>query len=279
MTRKRGLSEGWYPGSEAGVRRLCETWSAGYRPISGACACVAPHAGWSFSGRLAWAAVGSLAGAERGELPVTVVVVGGHLPPHAGIYAASDEAYATPLGNLPADGALLEFLRARLAVRQEGEGDNSVEVQLPFVKYHFPSASALWLRVAPSQEATALGTALFEARRALGRTLRVVGSTDLTHYGPGYRFVPRGSGQAAVQWVTEVSDQRMIDALLSMEGEQALSLSASERSACSCGAAVAALTFARLSGVRAGSLIDHYTSYDLHPADSFVGYAGIAYLR
>lgn len=275
MTRRRGLPEGWYPGSEEGVRRLCATWSAACRPVAGACACVAPHAGWSFSGRLAWAAVGSLVGGE--ELPVTVVVVGGHLPPHAGTYAAPEERYATPLGDITADSELLDFLRGRLTVLQEGEGDNSVEIQLPLVKYHFPRASALWLRVAPSQEATALGSALFEAGGALGRTLRVVGSTDLTHYGPAYRFTPKGSGREAVRWVMEVSDRRMIDALLSMKGDEALALSGSERSACSSGAAVAALTFARLSGARSGTLIDHYTSHDFHPSDSFVGYAGIAY--
>ncbi len=275
MTRRRLLPEGWYPGSGEGVRRLCAAWSAAHRPTPGACACVAPHAGWSFSGRLAWTAVGSLAGG--GKLPITVVVVGGHLPPRAGTYAAPEEGYATPLGDLPADGELLGFLRERLAIREEVEGDNSVEVQLPFVKYYFPKASALWLRVAPSQEATALGSALFDAERALGRALRVVGSTDLTHYGPGYRFAPKGAGQGAVQWVMEVSDRRIIDALLSMKGDEALALSGSERSACSAGAAVAALTFARLSGVRSGTLIDHYTSHDLHPSDSFVGYAGIAY--
>lgn len=276
MVRQRGLPEGWYPESDEGVRRLCEAWSARYPLSRKACACVAPHAGWSFSGRLACAAVGSLA---CGDAALTVVVVGGHLPPHGGTYAAGDESYATPLGELPADSELLSFLRDRMAIRGEPHGDNSVEVQLPFVKYHFPKASALWLRVAPSQEALVLGAALFDAQKGLGRTIHVVGSTDLTHYGPGYRFSPQGSGPAAVQWVTEVSDRKMIEALLAMEAESALSLSGSERSACSAGAAVAALTFARLSGVRSGRLIDHFTSFDLHPSDSFVGYAGIAYPR
>lgn len=274
MTRKRGLPEGWYPSQEIAVRRLCDGWAT--EPAdAGALACVAPHAGWSFSGRLACAAVASLRGGDqRAE---TVVIVGGHLPHGGGIFAAEEEGYTTPLGDLAADLPLLERLRARLPIRADHEPDNGVEIQLPFVRYHLGPVRALWLRVAPSREAILLGEALFEAAFAMGRSLRVVGSTDLTHYGPAYHYLPRGGGEAAVRWVTEVSDRRMIGALLSLDGEAALALGSSERSACSAGGAVAALTFARLSGAENARLIGHFTSYELHPSESFVGYAGIAY--
>ena len=107
----------------------------------------------------------------------------------------------------------------------------------------------------------------------------MIGSTDLTHYGEAYGFAPRGGGEDAVAWVKEENDRRVIDAFLRMEGERALDLGRSERSACSAGGAAAAIAFAAASDVRKGALVRYTTSWDVAPATSFVGYAGILFAR
>jgi AmmeMemoRadiSam system protein B len=38
---------------------------------------------------------------------------------------------------------------------------------------------------------------------------------------------------------------------------------------------VAAVAAAKANGARKAKLVDYYTSYDIMPGDSFVGYAGI----
>jgi hypothetical protein len=207
----------------------------------------------------------------------TIVIIGGHLGPADGILCAFEDSYETPFGLISADMELLAALRAAIPVTEDRSADNTVEVQLPFVRYLFPGSRVLGMRASPSRDADRLGKALAEAARGLGRRVGVAGSTDLTHYGSSYGFVPAGTGNRALRWVREVNDRRFIESLLAMEFDSALERALKERSACSAGGALAALSFARENGVREGKLLRYSTSYDIHPGESFVGYAGILY--
>lgn len=271
--RPRTLSPGWYPGTGEETRETIERFR---RDIPEAeprgCAGVAPHAGWYFSGKIAFRVFDGLM--REAE---TVVVVGGHLHSGDGILAAQEDGYETPLGPLPADLELLEGLRKMVPVEEDRYIDNTVEVQLPFVKYLFPGARALAMRASPSADAIGLGKALRSAADILERRVVVVGSTDLTHYGSNYGFSPAGGGKEALRWVMEVNDRAFIESLLEMRAEEALRHARESQSACSAGGAVAAMTFAGESGAERGDLLSYMTSYDVQPAESFVGYAGILY--
>ena len=105
----------------------------------------------------------------------------------------------------------------------------------------------------------------------------MIGSTDLTHYGPNYDFTPRGTGPDALAWVREHNDRRLLDCLLGLRHNEALELAQRERSACSAGAAVAAARYAELRGAASGRLLEYATSHDRHPGSSFVGYAAISF--
>jgi len=271
--RPMSLPSGWYPGSAARTSaQIAEFLASSREPAERALAGIVPHAGWAFSGRIALGVIRRL----RGEAE-TVVVVGGHLPPRAGLLAAFEQGYETPLGDLEADLELLEYLRARIAIQEDRSADNTVEIQLPFIKHLYPKARTLALRAAPSAQAVRLGELLAEAGKSLKRSLVVVGSTDLTHYGPNYGFIPHGLGKEAVRWVREVNDRRLVEALLALDCERALELAAAEGSACSAGAGAASASFARRLGVGQGKLVEYATSYEEHRSDSFVGYAGIIY--
>jgi AmmeMemoRadiSam system protein B len=273
VIRPRALPPGWYPSGRGEIVRCIEEFlKAGCEPSSPACAAVAPHAGWEFSGRIACRAMRCLPSDTE-----TVVVVGGHLGPGEGVLAAFEQGYETPLGAIEADLPLLEALRGRLEVSEDRYADNTVEIQLPFLRHLLPRARVLALRASPSQAALRLGEALAACARETRRRTAVVGSTDLTHYGPNYGFTPRGSGAAALKWVREVNDRRLVEALLGLKLEQALELALREHSACSAGGAVAAARFARELGCSRGELLEYATSHDVYPGSSFVGYAAIIY--
>jgi hypothetical protein len=241
-------------------------------PPRDAAAGVAPHAGWEFSGALA----GTVFARLVGDLD-TIVIIGGHLAPSDGILCAFEEGYETPLGNAPADLELAARLKECVAVAEDRWPDNTVEVQLPFARHYFPAARLLGMRAPPSPAAGELGRAIAAAAAACGRRVAVVGSTDLTHYGPNYGFTPAGSGAEAVQWVTGVNDRRFIDSLLAMDEAGARERGVGERSACSAGGAVAAMAFARAAGAARGELLAYRTSRDVHASESFVGYAAVVY--
>ena len=272
--RTRSLPPGWYPDTasetESVIKRLISSFKHGY---TNAIAGIAPHAGWEFSGKVALSVLTALSA----ELD-TIVVVGGHLHKTDGILSAFEEGYETPFGIIEADLELLEYLKQNIVLREDIYADNTVEVHIPFIKYLFPGVKLLALRAAPSEEAIKLGRAIANAAVKINKKIAVVGSTDLTHYGPNYGFMPEGTGEKAVKWVMEVNDKGFINDLLNFKTEDALEHANKHKSACSAGGAAAALSYAINRGSKKSVLLNHYTSNTIYPSDSFVGYAGIIYL-
>jgi AmmeMemoRadiSam system protein B len=269
------LPPGWYPGSKSGCLAEIEQMVAGVQPLPAGVKVyggVVPHAGWYFSGKLA-ARVFYLA--AKVTQPQVVAVFGGHLGTDSPPLLVADEAWETPLGDLLLATEFYEPLRQRLRLKEEYPGDNTIEVQLPLVKHFFPHAKVLAVRAPHSQAAMALGEAVAAIAKELKLSLLAFGSTDLTHYGPNYGWVPKGYGTAAVKWVKEVNDKKFVELALKLDGEGMLKAAAQDQSACSAGGAVAAIATAKKLGAAKARLVDYYTSYDIMPGDSFVGYMGM----
>jgi AmmeMemoRadiSam system protein B len=271
--RPRSLPAGWYPSSPAEIKNVIEDYLLS-TPVLGqdAVTGIVPHAGWGYSGAVACEVINHF---KRNQ--DTIVVVGGHLMYSDMVLAAFEEGYSTPLGTIEADLELLKEIEKNINVKEDGSADNTVEVQLPFIKYFFPSSKVLWLRVSPTGAAIELGKIIRMSSEKTGKKVLVLGSTDLTHYGPNYGFSPHGSGEKAVTWVKDVNDKKLINSLIALDADSALELAREDNSACSAGGAVAALSFAKEMGIRNGVLLRYMTSYDISPGSSFVGYAGIIY--
>ncbi|MDA8427424.1 MAG: AmmeMemoRadiSam system protein B [Treponema sp.] len=280
VVRTRALPAGWYPTHRSGVEDSIASWPSLSSPAAespSAVAAVAPHAGWDFSGRFAAQAVRSLAEAD------TIAVIGGHLPAFASPLAAREDGFETPLGIIEADAELRDALadafdeRCGGSLGEDEDRDNTVEVQLPLVKLRFPAARLLWLRAPNGPLAVELGAALQVAAASTGRRLVCLGSTDLTHYGPSYGFSPKGRGSAAEDWVRGTNDRRFVEALLALDPAEALRRGETEGSACSSGAAAAALSFALSAGASRAELLGYGTSLEVRRDESFVGYAALAF--
>ena len=273
--RRRVLPAGWYPSSAEKAEKVLESWSSSQEPVcKDAFACVVPHAGWEFSGELAFSGIRSLKNPAD-----TVVVVGGHLPPKPGVVVAPADYFETPFGYIEADVEFIQTLGGQIEFADDTKADNTVEIQLPIVKYLFDGAKLVYMRVAPTHEAITVGKKLKTVASSLGRKTVVIGSTDLTHYGPSYGFTPAGSGSDAEEWVRNTNDKRFLEHLLNFEIDEALKDAQINSSACSAGGAAVAATFAEASGATKGVLVGRRMSSDVYKADSFVGYGTVAYVR
>lgn len=275
--RKRVLPTGWYPTTERETRQLLDQWREEYFEKEGeldrkAVSAVVPHAGWSFSGKIAFHTIMHLK-----EEVDTVVVVGGHMHKGEGVVVAEEEGYETPFGTLEADGDLHSALSGAMKVKEDRFPDNTVEVNLPFIPYLFPRSNALWVRVGSGEEAKELGRVCAAVAEKVGKKVVLIGSTDLTHYGPSYGFTPVGTGKSAYEWVKNENDAAIVDAMRLMDSDAVLQHGNVDKAACSAGAAAAAIEFARAYRVESGVLQRYGSSYELYPGDSFVGYAGLYY--
>lgn len=279
-SREPCLPPGWYPRERVKIEEFLNSpvFDAKSSP---ACAAMAPHAGWYFSGYTAALAVSSL---DRDA--ETVAVIGGHLGGDMPILLAEEDGVKTPFGTMLIDGELRDEFRKQASagvnsVRADRYQDNTVEVLLPMVHYFFPRAELLWLRFPAELSSYEAGKLLAETARGLGRRIAVLASTDLTHYGTNYGFSPRGRGKAALDWVKKVNDAAFIEAVLAGEPSRVLKRAEEDFSACSAGAVLGALGACR--GTTNSRLLDYRTSADADGGDevpdSFVGYAAIAFGR
>lgn len=272
-TRTRKISPAWYPDDKFSIMSYIEQWQEPKREHEEAKAGVVPHASWFYSGKLAHDVFSTL-----GKKCDALVVVGGHMHKGSGIVAYDGDKFATPIGTIDKAEEIQEWLASKLTIVENPAGDNTVEVHLPLAMYYYPDVPVLALRAAPGNDAVELGKALADYEKQSGKSLVVIGSTDLTHYGPNFHFTSKGPAPKAIKWVKNTNDKRFIDAVCGMDAAKASALAASEQSACSAGGAVAALTFASNSGAEKGELVGYYTSYDIAPSDNIVGYAGILFV-
>ncbi len=275
--RSRVLPPGWYPGSAGECERTIEEFLTGFTPPSGDwIGGVAPHAGWSFSGRAAAKVVKTLASSGT---PDRIVVLGGHSGAGSPSIVYTDDAWETPFGPLTMDSATARELVSSGFGVEAGRGfaDNTVEVQLPFVKYFFPDTPVIAVHAPASEAAVELSAALDDLLTKKGLKVFYLGSADLTHYGPNYGFSPKGTGPEALRWVKEENDQVLIEKALAMDHSGLLKDAAARQNTCSAGPIVAVISVASRKGITSGSLIEYYTSHDIMPGSSFVGYAAIVF--
>jgi AmmeMemoRadiSam system protein B len=273
--RKPCLPAGWHPQTAQGISRFFEKIIPENPGGAHALAAAAPHAGWSYSGAIAALAALSL---ER-EVE-TLALIGGHLPGGFSPLIAGEDAVKTPLGEMPLDRDLGAAVSRALGCKPDRSADNTVEVLAPMAHYLFPRAQLLWLRFPADKSSFEAGRELARIAERLGRKLAVLGSTDLTHYGENYGFMPRGEGEQALKWVRDVNDARFIAAVKSGDPEAILRRAEEDRSACSAGAVLGTLGFALERGAGAAELLAYGTSADQSPGevpDSFVGYGAFCW--
>lgn len=274
----------WYPATAAECERQIADFLSGTPDPPGALAGpvggIVPHAGWVYSGRLACRVIHRLARAAPAGRRL-VALFGMHLAPGSRPVMMPQGAWQTPFGALQvAEGPAAELAR-RFVFELESPvrfaPDNTIELQLPFVKYFFPDASLLALGVPPSAQAVEIGREVVTIARQAGFEVTAIGSTDLTHYGPHYGFQPQGSGPAALEWVRRENDRRLIEAVLALDPERVIAEGLRRKSACCPGAAAAALAAGRELGAAAAETVGYATSHDRSPGQSFVGYAGVVF--
>jgi len=240
---------------------------------------IVPHAGWVFSGRVACGVIGCLQTA--GIQPDTVVVFGRHLHAKSRNYIMKEGEWATPFGKLKVDRELAESLLGKFSFVQETptdyEEDNTVELELPFIKYFFPETMILPLGVPPAPGSISIGKAVAETAASMNRMILIIGSTDLTHYGPNYGFMPKGGGVKGLDWVKNENDKKLRDLVMNMDPEGVIQESLVNHNACCAGAVAAAIAASKKLGAGRGMELFYTTSYDIRPDSSFVGYTGILF--
>lgn len=280
--RKSIFSGSWYPGNASaceqeikGFLREYDTKTMSEKALTGG---IVPHAGWYFSGSIACNVIHCL---KDKETPDVIVLFGMHLHTTSPAYIMIDGAWETPFGAIQIEkefaGELADKFTFQIETAENFTQDNTIELQLPFIKYFFKDAKIVPIGAPPTKKSIEIGKSVADISKKLGLQIKVIGSTDLTHYGPNYGFTSHGTAATAVDWVRKENDRRVIDAMLALDPEKVIQEAMTHQNACCSGAAATAIAAARQLGVGQAETIAYATSYDKSPGDSFVGYVGIVF--
>jgi hypothetical protein len=193
--RPAAVAGSWYPRDATELARYLDgqldAAAIEPTPVDGRVrALIAPHAGYAFSGAVAARAYRLV---RRQRYDRVVLLGPSHHADFRGLAVYDVDAFETPLGRIPLDRDAARLLPDSPLVQGVPAGqdrEHSLEMQLPFLQRALaPGWRLLPLLVGRVEEGDY--PALADALRPLldDRTL-VVASSDFTHYGPRFRYLP-----------------------------------------------------------------------------------------
>jgi hypothetical protein len=271
VVRTPAVAGRFYPGRADELLRDVREYSSPVKASTGCIAaigCVAPHAGYIYSGRVAGAVY------SRVEVPERSVIL---CPNHTGkgypLAVMANTKWQTPLGEVAANPEMSAQLLGRFPALHEDSAahraEHAIEVQLPFLQARQPELSMVPI---------VIGTSNFDLLRGLGEALAeviaereekdqgkvlIVASSDMNHY--------------ESDAITRVKDRKAIERVLAMDARGLWQVVMNEDiSMCGFGPTIVMLTAAKLLGAASATLVKYATSGEVSgDYESVVGYAGI----
>jgi AmmeMemoRadiSam system protein B len=175
-------------------------------------ACITPHSAYPYCGSVAAHAFKPL---KRGQYDRVIILASSHFAEFRGCSIPSAQFYVTPLGMVELDGAAIGRLQwcplvdirsvtsKRVRTFNDGtkrmplhEVEYSVEVLLPFLQAALGQFRLVPILVGTFEDyqgnldQPALAEAAEAIREVVDDRTFVVASTDFTHYGPAYGYMP-----------------------------------------------------------------------------------------
>lgn len=245
------------------------------REIYGA---IVPHAGYQFSGACAAWAYKELAEAK---MPDVYIIIGTN---HTGIganistYLFGD--WETPFGIVKIDKNFgKQLIKKCPELINEAEAhmhEHSVEVQLPFLQFiNREYLSGLkFVPIVLKDIDYAKVCKLADAITDTEENICVIGSSDLTHYGPAYNYVP--FLHAKKDNLTKL-DKRILNLVVNMDGRELLK-NKEKSTVCGMNAMAVVIECCRAFGIKRGNFLRYYSSGDVTgDYDNSVGYGSVVF--
>jgi AmmeMemoRadiSam system protein B len=271
------LAGRWYPG-EADVlaRTVRDLLAAGGPPRPGVVAVIVPHAAYQYSGPTAARGLAAAGAGFRRAL----VLAPSHFAGFRGAAVLPMSGYRTPLGVMPIDAEAVAALRAVPLVRANPAvfmREHALEIELPLLQVLAPECTLVPLLVGALDpgDAAALAAVL---RPFLGAPTLVVVSSDMTHYGRRFDFLPVPPSDAAtVAAAVRGLDEGALDRIVARDADGFVRY-VEETGVTICGREPIEVLLRALPITARGERIAYATSLDVSGEwDHTVSYAAVAF--
>lgn len=264
--RKAVVAGQFYPSSKKDIISLIEGFIDKNAGISNCLACMLPHAGYIYSGRVAVETISRIRPRKK------IILLG---PNHTGygpqFSLMSEGIWKTPLGDIKIAADLAkEILSGSKYLESDYLAhayEHSLEVELPILQYFNPDFEIVPVTVLSQDK-----IALKEVGREIAAVIKksdnwkeamLIASSDMTHYEP--------------QKETEYKDKEAIQAILSLDEDRLFDIVQKLNiTMCGFGPVITMLSAVKLLGARSAELVRYETSGETSgDYTSVVGYAGI----
>ncbi|MFH0978947.1 MAG: AmmeMemoRadiSam system protein B [Candidatus Woesearchaeota archaeon] len=232
---------------------------------------ISPHAGFMFSGPCAAFGFKEIAESVK---PDVFLVLG---LSHSGLptcFSADD--WRTPLGVVKNDKDFVNFLSEKTGVpinERAHATEHSIEVQLPFLQFCVKKPIFAPLMVSHDLNPHELASSLKKAIADSKERVCIIASSDFTHYGINYGFIPFASNKKENLYKL---DKGAIECILQLKSGKFLDYVDNTR-ATICGSLPIAVLLDLVQAEKA-ELLQYYTSGDINnDYSSAVGYASISF--
>jgi AmmeMemoRadiSam system protein B len=262
--REPAVAGRFYPKDPAKLRADVASYLSPPQQRVRAIGCIAPHAGYIYSGRVAGAVF------SRIEIPSSCIVL---CPNHTGLgrplAIIKEGTWRTPFGDLPIDselaGKLLQEFPALVEDSAAHRSEHAIEVELPFLQVVRPDVKFVPIAVGTGQLILLehLGQAMATVVSDHAQPVLIIASSDMNHFEDDA--------------TTRVKDHKAIAQILALNPDGLYETVMRESiSMCGFGPTVAMLTAAKRLGAKEAELAQYATSGDVSgDRETVVGYAGI----
>jgi AmmeMemoRadiSam system protein B len=264
IVREPAVAGRFYPNDPDRLRGDVESYLSPAAERVPAIACLAPHAGYMYSGPVAGAVF------ARVEIPTRCIVL---CPNHTGrghpLAITPHGSWRTPLGSVPIDPDLATALMQAFPALTEDSAahrfEHAIEVELPFLQVCQANVRIVPIALGTGQLVILqqLGEAIASVLQNTTERVLIIASSDMNHYEDDA--------------TTRVKDHKAIEKILALDPPGLHETVMRENiSMCGFGPAVTMLTAARALGAQKADLVQYATSADASgDRQTVVGYAGI----
>jgi len=241
---------------------------------------VVPHAGYIYSGKCA----GKVYSMFKGKAD-TIILLG---PNHTGIgnkISFSFQSFLIPFGKIDVDLELgKEILKKakeeNLDASENEEANNyehSLEVQLPFLKTILDKVkiAPIILKEISYEDCLKLSKVIYSSAKKLNRKIKVIISSDFTHYGEIYNFIPFKEN---IKENLYKLDKKAIDFILNLDSIHFYDYALANTTICGMFAITVGIELAKLFECKIAEKVCYFTSGELmKDYTTSVSYAGIVF--
>lgn len=189
--RKAAVAGSWYPGDKENLEAAINTYlnNVNKANLNGTIkALIVPHAGYSFSGQVAATAFRQL-----DDTYGTVIIIGpSHTSNFIGASIPDFTHYETPLGLVKLSNKAKELSKEKFFQSHPTAHlkEHDIEIELPFLQKVLKNFEIIPILIGASTTPDELNSIARTLKRYVDDKTLIVVSTDFTHYGPNYGYLP-----------------------------------------------------------------------------------------